>query len=1566
MNDISKRIAALSPEQKAIFERRLQAQTSKQMPLQKLPRNGSEQTFPVSFAQERLWFLEQLEAEANFHNLPMIMQLKGTVHIPILAQSISEIVRRHEALRTVFTTVDGRPVQIIKPARLLAIPVVDLQNIPAAEKDSERLQLVIGEVQKPFDLARDLLIRLLLLDMGESTYTFVITVHHISIDGWSISIFIQELMTIYQALIVGETPRLPEIPLQYADFSVWQRQQLQGVALNKQLAYWKQKLGDNLSTLELPTDHPRPPIQLFRGAEYVFILSEELTTALRMLGRQEGVTPFMLLLAAFKTLLYRYTGQPDIIVGTAVANRTQKKLENLIGFFVNTLVLRTNVTNTLPFNELLKQVKRGVTTAFAHQDIPFERLVNELHPIRDLSRNPLFQVMFTLQNTSLPTFELPGLTVDPVEVDMQTSQFDLTVIVSALEKVFQVRFNYNIGLFDEATIIRMAQHFNVLLESIVHNPQQQVSKIAFLTQSEMQQLTLAWNNTVAPYPQEMMLHELFERQARETPDAVAVIHADMQITYRELEQQANQLAHHLQTLGACMNVPVTICMERSIEMVVALLGVLKAGSAYIPLDPTYPPARLAFMLEDSQSPILLTQKHLRPFLESSAPHFVCVDALIAENRPQQMPTPVTGLADSLAYLIYTSGSTGKPKSVSISHRSVVNFILAVQQQPGITAQDRLLSVTTLSFDIAVLEIFLPLTMGACLIIAEQEIVADGFQLQCKLTAVQATIMQATPSTWQMLLKSDWPGNKNLKLLCGGEALLGSLANQLQMYGASLWNMYGPTETTIWSAVYPVTDPQTSITPIGKPIANTQIYILDSSLYPVPIGVSGELYIGGDGLSQGYHQRPRLTAEKFVPNPFPTKPGERVYRTGDLAHFQPDGNIQYLGRVDHQVKIRGFRIEPGEIEAALTQQEAVYEVVLTAQTDGTGYKRLVAYLVGNPLPDEQLRAALKHTLPDYMIPARFMWLDQMPLLPNGKVNRHALPAPDTSRPNLATTFTQARTEVEAALAQIWMQVLDVEQVGIHDNFFELGGDSIFTVQVAIRSNQIGLQVTPRQLFQNQTIAQLATVVKRLPDHPAQTSGNNHAIEIPASVIKRVTDIYPALEEFYYLSPMQQGILFHARYAPHAGMYIGQVNCTILGKLQVSLFKQAWQQVIAQHPILRTSFFWDNLDAPPLQIVHTNVSLPWQEEDWRSLAPDDQKTKLDQHVAQERFYEFDLTQAPVARACLLQLTEQAYQFVWSYHHLLLDGWSMSLVFKDLFAIYESLIQHQPVPLRQTASYRKYIAWLSQQDREAAKAFWQDSLHGFTRSTPLFDLADGRLAHEIASHGKEIATLSTPETNKLISFAQKHHLTLNTLAQAAWAILLGRYSHEDDIVFGTIVSGRPPNLPGVEHIVGMFINALPVRIYLDDASVLTWLKNIQHQQVERSCYEYSSLVDIQNWSEMPHAAPLFESLLVFENYPFDTTFQEQLQELGLEVTGLRTVELTNYPIHFMISLEKQLNLLIVYDEGRFVSETIKRILAQFQMILQDIITQPQQRVANISITTGKSAKQHINDFNEDFDVL
>jgi amino acid adenylation domain-containing protein/non-ribosomal peptide synthase protein (TIGR01720 family) len=1960
----------------------------------------------LSFAQQRLWFINQLEGASGTYNIPGALSLEGPLDITLLEKSLAHLVDRHETLRTCFPTRDGKPtVKILNEPFKLTL--IDLKSLPANGKALKSQQILAEEANRPFDLEKEFLFRGVLIGLEAEKNLLLLNMHHIISDDWSIGVLIKEWSLLYKAFSENQAYPLPPLAYQYVDFAHWQRSWLKGEVMERQLQYWQDQLSGIPELLELPTDFSRPAVQSYKGNHLSVSISTEITRALKELST--GSTLFMTLLSAFSILLSRYSRQDDIVIGSPIAGRNYSHTEALVGFFVNTLVLRLNPQGDLSFEEFLTQTRKQALEAYNSQDIPFEQLVEELSPERSLSHSPLFQVMFVLQNAPMVDFELAGLRVSSLELESQNAKFDLTLSLEETPAGLAGYLEYSTDLFERATIQRMVGHLKVLLEGISENPTQKIRELHFLTPAEEKQL-LAWNKTDIEYPLDKTIIDLFEQQVEKNPDVIAVVFEDQKLTYGELNAKANQLAHYLRGLGVKPEVLVGICVERSLEMIIGLLGILKAGGAYVPLDPDYPRERLDFMIKDAAMTLLITQSSLQKKLpETTTTKLIGLDVEIEELSRLSVKNPDSKVgANNPAYVIYTSGSTGTPKGVVNTHRGICNRLLWMQDVYRLTRNDRVLQKTTYSFDVSVWEFFWPLLVGARLVFAKPGGHKDSAYLVKLIISQQITTLHFVPSMLQAFVEEqNLEACTSLKrVICSGEALPFKLQEDFfkRLNAAELHNLYGPTEAAIdvtyWECQRE--SPLNNV-PIGHPIANTQIYVLDTCLQPIPIGVPGELHIGGVGLARGYLNRPELTAEKFIADPFSNESSSRLYKSGDMARYLPDGNIEYLGRIDNQIKIRGFRIELGEIESVLGQYPLIKEGVVVVHESSKGDKRLVAYLVvqkDKAFETEGVKNYLKGYLPDYMRPSNFITLDALPLTPNGKVDRKKLSL-------LAVTgvseksFVAPRTPAEKILAEIWSDLLDIPKIGVHDSFFELGGDSIISIQAISRAKKVGFNLTPKQLFQYQTIAELARlagtvgvvtlaeqgiitgnvaltpiqywfferafveenhfnqsafikvspklspdkldqIVTALVEHHdilrARFSSNNRAqwitkdcsVEIdvkdlslfsseeqknviesttealqkslnietgplfrvalfqlgpnksnrlfivihhltvdgvswrilledvttafyqfekgesinlpakttsyqewathlkdyansemikketdywlnelrkpvqllpkevltkldletktnevivslsqeqtsrllkevhgaygtqindillaallqsitwwtreetllialeghgrealfedidlsrtvgwftaifpvvldirgvvkPGEIIKRVkeqlraipnhgtsfgilrylnselseqlqsfpqpqvsfnylgqfdtssndlvfgtaservgVDVSPLnstgyildinglvskeqlsfiwtydknyfnksiieeisnrfktslieiinhchsmvmngireytpsdfplaqinqatldkiaatgnLEDLYPLSPMQEGMLFHSLYDPDSSVYFQQMNIGFKGVLNKTVFQNAWETVVNRYEVLRSACVWgniyDGLEKPHLRLF-TSVLLPWVSEDWRG--DEKQEQRLQRFLEEDRKTGFDLTKAPLMRFALIQRDDDRFNFIWSFHHLLMDGWCLPIIIKDVLTCYDAFCNHLEVQLPEVSRYRDYLVWLSRQNLETAKEFWQLQLKGFSSPTTL--RLDKGSSKEAAEEYKEISlTLPTETTRTLQAFVKAHHLTMNILFQGAWSILLSRYSGEEEVLFGATVSGRPSSLEGVEAMVGLFINTLPVRVSVTKKEPLVpWLSRLHENQVERDTYGYTPLVEIHKWSEIASNIPLFESLLVFENYPLNAKQMEDNESLSID--AFDAFEQTNYPLTLSAGLiEEELTVRFSYSTTHFSEDIIQRMMGHLTTLLEGIVTEDKSPV-EIEILTEREKNQ------------
>jgi amino acid adenylation domain-containing protein len=1093
MSELEKRLANLSPEKRALLMQQLAKTAAKDKPLHEIGRRLRPVRMPLSSAQQRLWILDRFEPGNTVYNVTLLLRMVGPLNVEVLISALSEIVRRHETLRTVFVSDDDGPFQRILPAGRLPVAFHDVIDRPHAERVRSAMEIARNDAATSFDLANGPILRAGLVKIGHDDHLLMLSAHHIAVDGWSFGILAGELTQLYAAYIAGNSSPLPELPIQYADYTLWQRDEMDSDALRSQLDYWKTQFETIPPVLELPGDRSRPAVQSYRGELYRHVIPASVFDPIKRLARQEGATAFMVFLAAFQVLLSRYSGQDDLAIGVGNANRPRRELESLIGFFVNTLPLRGDLSGNPTFRDLLGQVKERTIDSYANQDMPFERLLESLDVGRNLSHTPLFQTMVFFQNFPEQHIDLSGLKILPVNLDgvhSGTSRTDLTIFASEIEGELTLLIEYATDLFDADYIRDFSMHLQQLLSAIVEDPSKRIAALEIMPPQQRKRVIEAWNATAQPLPEQKTVHALFASQVASRPEAAAVVQFDAagtedRLSYAELDAQADAIAAQLRARGCGPGKMVGLYLQRKPRMLAAMLGAWKAGAAYVPLDPSYPPERIAWMLEDSAAPVVLADPELIAELPQGGHEVLSIVDALASAAPASSSlassshVSAAGPEDT-AYVIFTSGSTGRPKGVRVPHRAAVNFLASMARTPGLQAGETLCAITTLSFDIALLELMLPLTVGARVALADRATAADGEALAALLERADANAMQATPATWRMLLESGWRGRPQLRILCGGEGLPRDLAERLLRSGRELWNLYGPTETTVWSTVERIETADGGIS-IGTPIANTEVYIVDKQMQPLPPGIPGELLIGGLGVSQGYLDRPELTAEKFIADPFGPRAGGRLYRTGDLARWRRDGRIEVVGRIDHQVKLRGYRIELGEIESVLSAHPQVQQAVTICREDRPGDKRLVAYLTAAEGVAEidlaELRAQARQRLPEYMMPSTIVVMDALPLTPNGKVDRRALPVPDADQIAL-DAYVAPRNAEEEQLATLWAEILGLPKIGIHDNFFNLGGHSLLATQLVARMQKaIGRDIALRMLFEAPTIAEFAELLLR---------------------------------------------------------------------------------------------------------------------------------------------------------------------------------------------------------------------------------------------------------------------------------------------------------------------------------------------------------------------------------------------------------------------------------------------------------------------------------------------------------
>lgn len=1504
--------------------------------------------FPLSFAQQRLWFLDQLEGPSTVYTIRLPVSLTGPLDRDSLQDAVNLVVARHESLRTTFVDRGGEPVQIITAA--VEVPV---QWHELTESGPAVLHARVGElVAEPFDLAMGPLFRVHVLRIIANEHLLLMLSHHIVSDAWSSGVLFGDLAGCYAALAAGERPQLSELPVQYADYTIWQRNWLAGPELERQLEFWRVALADAPAELSLPTDRPRPPHQTYNGHRLTRVMPANLMAALNKLARDHSCTLFMVMLAAFNVLLSRYTGQDDICVGSPIAGRRRTELEGLIGLFVNTLVLRTDLSGRPGFLELLARVRRSTLAAFAHQELPFEKLVETLQPVRDQARSPLFQTMFILQNTPWEAQPIHGLDIEPGEAGpVDTAKFDLTVSAHEYEDELWVNLEYNTDLFDEQTIDRLAASYEILLRAITQDPEQSIDKLDLLSVEQHHDLFAATAGNVRVVDTQLTVHGLINAQTQRMPDAIALEFMDQAWTYSKLDARAAALAECLvELLPRAASPFIAICTERAPVMMTAVLGVLQSGAGYVPLDRTYPAQRICYMLDDSGAGILITQAaisgSLPPF--DGAIVLLTDDGRIAEIRMPVVERTGKEVAPdaSVAYLIYTSGSTGRPKGVRIGHQAVVNFLLSMVTEPGIEAGDRLLAVTTLSFDIAVLELLLPLTVGASVIIAPAETTGDGPALSALVQECQPTIMQATPATWRLLLNAGWSGLPGLRILCGGESLDRGLARQLLDAGGELWNMYGPTETTIWSICERLLNASSPIT-IGRPIANTIILVLDVSMRPVPVGVVGELYIGGQGLADGYHERAELTAERFVADP--VRPGDRLYRTGDLARIRNDGRLELLGRIDRQVKLRGFRIELGEIEAVLGDLAGISAAAVVLSNE-----RLVAYVVpvATPLDADALRVALRDHLPDYMLPSLFVALESLPLTPNGKVDRRQLPAPDPvsiASINTASVRDIPNGPLEAALAGLFADVLGLPGVGVNDNFFTVGGHSLLATQLVARIRDVlAVELPLRALFDEPTVAGLTGLLESDDTNRCALEFTGRAGQLVARDSHLRTQAPASL--------MQQRLWFLDQLEPGSSAYNLAWCQRLVGEVDRNALTAAVQALVARHEILRTTFSADG--GVPRQLIAAELLVDVEYTTLSATSEDELKVRLSGLAKKP----FALDVGPLM--CVHIVTTGAHEQVLLVviHHIIADGWSMSVLFGELSTAYNALRRGElPSWAPLAVQYADYAVW--QHDRltgaELARQidYWRKQLEGVP---PLLELPTDRPRPAVQSHrGASLSRSLTAElADALTGLARQEDSTLFMVLAAIFALVLGRYAGTRDVVIGTPIAGR--GRTELEGLIGFFINTLVLRTRFDgNPTFRELLVRVRKTALDAYAHQdlpFEKLVDELRPERNTGRTPIFQVMFNLHNEPVQATDFDALDATPMGIDrGLAKFDLTVSISELLHSDVGGLFAHFEYNSDLFAEATISELTDYYVLLLETFVADPDLRLNELpSLTEPQRLKQ------------
>jgi amino acid adenylation domain-containing protein len=1559
LSDATARLSQLSAAKRALLEKRLQRRMHEVASEQTIERrNSSDDALPLSFAQQRLWFIDQLQPHSAAYNIPAALRLIGPLKVDALERCLNEIIRRHEVLRTTFTlSTDRQPLQVIAPELKHALRVEDLSALPEAEREAEAVRLATDEAQRPFDLTRGPLVRSRLLRLGDEDHVLLFTLHHIIADGWSMGVLVREIGVIYSAYARGVESPLADLPVQYADYAVWQRQWLQGATLAEQLAYWRDQLGGELPVLQLPTDHARPHVQSYQGGHVPFALGQDLSVRLRHLAHSEDATLFMMLLAAFQVLLRRYTGQEDIIVGSPIANRRHAETEALIGFFVNTLVLRTNLKGNPTFRELLRRVQRMALGAYANQDLPFEKLVEELHPDRDLSRNPLVQVILALQNAPLGELELHELTARPQEFESDVVRFDLELHVYELPDGLAGLLAYNAALFEKETIRRLLQHFTTLLESIAAGPDQRISELSLLTGEERQQLLVSYNDTQHEPSHARTIHQLFEEQVARTPDAPALEDAGTSLTYRELESRANRLAQRLRALGVGPEVRVGLVMERGAEQIIGLLGVLKAGGAYVPVEARTPVERIGYILADANVRVVVTQGELKEGLLGEQVEVVQLekpDGTGGEEKREPLESRVEGA--NAAYVIYTSGSTGQPKGVVVSHANIVNSILAPFAERSEAIRSSLL-LMSYAFDGSMMSIFYPLYQGGLLSLPREGEPADPSQVARLIAEKGITYICVVPSFYKLLLEQAQPEQlRSLSVVhVAAEAVPPKLVERhFQLLPETqLVNIYGPTETTVWCTSYEFRAHEVlPPVPIGHPSHNMQAYVLDEHLQLVPVGVAGELYAGGAGIARGYLNRPELTAERFIPHLYSDAGGERLYRTGDRVRRLANGEIEYLGRVDHQVKVRGYRIELGEIEAVLAQQEGVREAAVVVREDEAGDKRLVGYVAtddGQAVHVGTLREGLQKKLPEYMIPSVFMVLERLPQTASGKVNRLALPAPELRRDELAESFVAPRTPVEELLARIWSEVLKVESISINDDFFALGGHSLLATQLISRVRESFVVDLPlRALFEHPTVTGLAQRVE------AALRAGEGATLPPLVPVSR--------EQNLPLSFAQQRLWFIHKLEPSSSAYNLPVAVRLTGCLNIPALEQTLGEIVKRHESLRTSFGMS--EGQPVQLIAPPVELDLPVLNLSHLPEHERITEARSYASADARQPFDLERGPLYRLSLLRLDEEDHVLLFTMHHIISDGWSMGVLVREVVELYSAFAKGEPSPLSPLPiQYADFAHWqrthLAGETLETHWQYWKRQLCG---TLPLLELPTDRMRLPIQSFRGASHTLNLPSrlVESLNALARREGVTLFMLLLAAFKVMLHRYTGQADIIVGSPIANR--NRIEVEGLIGFFVNTLALRTELSGSpSFLDLLKRVRTVALEAYAHQdmpFEQLVEQLQPERSMNRHPLFQVMFQLGNAP--------MGEASLPGLALRAVETERVTTQFDLSIDiaedaDGLLVLAEYSTDLFDAPTIARMLGHFRNVLERVTENTDESIARMPLLSGAEREQLLFEWNE-----
>ncbi|MBF0558173.1 MAG: amino acid adenylation domain-containing protein, partial [Nitrospirae bacterium] len=1499
-------------------------------------------TCPMTSAQERMYVLSSMDGGERGYHLAGAFVVDGALDAQKVEDSFREIIRRHEALRTGFEIRENALVMKIYP---------DVNfNLDILEGEEKNIDDIIERLIKPFDLANPPLLRVSLVRFSPTRHMLFIDAHHIAADGLSMSIIVSEFGYLY------EEKKLVPVTKHYRDYQAHEISHINSDEFKKHESFWLSEFSGELPVLNLPADFPRPVVQDFAGSNLHFVIDEVMTADLKLLAKKTGSSIFMILLSSYYVLLYKLTGQNDLIVGLPVGGRPAKDFDDTVGMFANTLAVRNILSPEMKFSEFVRGMKKKLLSAYDCGDYPFGSLVEKLNLQKDVSRNPLFDTMFIFENADSRVLKIRDLVFTARNVDPGTSMFDLALEAIEAEARLNMRFEYSTGLFSSDTIMRYRSYFEKLLREVLLDYDLPLSGINIVPDSERHKLIVEFNDTVMAYHDKKTIVDLFEEQVALSPERTAVVFGNKSLTFRELNETADALASYLLDFHAVKPGDlVGLMVDRSEMMLAGMLGILKSGAAYVPVDPSYPEERISYIINNSKCAVVLTEnKYIRAASLNNNPEVKAADIAAAKKAVTSKPHGAIS-GSSLAYVMYTSGSTGKPKGVMIEHRNVVSFSLNLPHKFGFSPDDTILGLTTFTFDISVLELICSLLNGMKVVIASEEECMEPELILDLIRNNRITVMQATPSRMKLLVTAV---NKRLlngvrTLLIGGEGLPEGLCEDLKQYAiGDIFNVYGPTETTIWSTTQRLDGLHSGI---GRPLLNEGVIILagDSSL--MPLGCIGEICIYGDGVGRGYLNMPDLTAEKFVDDAAISNRifsgtavlNSRFYRTGDLGRRSTDGSIEFLGRKDHQIKVRGFRVELGEIEYALMRHPGIRAAVVDVKrlNGADSENELVAFIEGDTeLTASHLKDYLRQTLPDYMIPSFFVPVERMPLMSSGKINRKALPhlpnMGDATKIAAGVDHKTSGNELEKKLVKVWESVLSRRGIGITDNFFDLGGDSIKAVQIISRLNGEGLKLKVTDIFRYPTVAELSQRV-------GSNGGSNAScisghINCPLSVPQGIDEFLVrngidrgGLKDIYPLSPLQEGMLYHRISDDKSTAYLEQISFTIEGGLDISAFRKSWNELFKRHDIFRTIFVYKETEEP-FQIVFRERAADFRFEDLSSYTRPEQEGYIERQKRMVFENGFDLSKDVLMQVTVLKVGDASFKLIWSYHHIVMDGWCLGIVLKELFESYKALRDGAAIQMSDAGQYGTYIRWLKSFDTKAAQAYWRNYLDGYERATTL--IGKSKAEGHVITPGVYNFSLEVERSWKLSLVASIHQVTINIILQNIWAVLLAKYSGSDDVVFGVTVSGRPDDIPGVERIAGLFINTVPVRVRIHgDDTFDELIKRTQTEALLSVPYHYLSLPEIQVLSPLKNR--LFDHLIIFENYPLSDELHElhEKMQVGFSISDIEVYEQTNYDLAVLIHPKKDIGFEFRYNSNVYSSEQLERIRTDIINLVDAVSADP-----------------------------